>query len=153
PDNGRAVVQRGVGKEQADQQLHGDDRVDLDAGLDEVRQPGAAFQHDQRADLAQPQDARRPRDVVDEADDLLAAQRVRRESAHQHAAAAQLLEHAPQLRLKDDQQSNGNDYAQILQDELQGVQTHRAADRVSQDENHHAGDQLHRARAANYKQQ
>ena len=146
-DDQRAVVQRGVREEDVDEELDGGDGVDPDPGLDKIRQPDAPLQHDQRADLAGPQDAGRPGDVVDQADPRLAVEPVGRQTHERHPAPAQLLHHPAQLGLEEHQQRERQRERDAPQHPLQRVQLQRLADQVRGEQHAEAGDQLHGAGA------
>jgi hypothetical protein len=140
-DEHGAVVERAVGREQADDEVGADARLDAGAGFGVFVQADVALDGDDGADLG----AGQPLHGLDQLLDDLALLHAVEEA--DHAALAEAGEGGAQLGVEHDDGGDGAVLEELLEDVADQLEVEEAGQEVGQREDEQAGEHLDGARA------
>jgi hypothetical protein len=140
-DEHGAVVERSVGREQADDEVGGDARLDAGAGLGVFIEADVALDGDDRADLG----AGQPLHGLDQLLDDLALLHAVEEA--DHAALAEAGEGGAQLGVEHDEGGDGAVLEELCEDVADELEVEQSGQEVGQREDEQAGEHLDGARA------
>ena len=141
PDDGRAVMQRGLGEEDVAQQLLGGQAIDGGAGFEILIQLVLPLKDDEGAHLLPAHVLAGKHGLGDDGIHLLGGL-VDAEEASQ-LDGAQVVDHLPELRLEQHHKGQKSNGQELAQNPVEGMQLHHIGDPCRHHQQHHRPGQPH----------